>query len=305
MIPPVPLQLSDVPRVVLHSDSLFDRHSLGEHIRENPTRVWRNYHYEYVAAGLWKGRDEIGEILETGGPAPGLVRMFQPRGISWGTDPSWHERRAALVERLVQVFKANRTDLVLLSDREADHAGEFYLDIGWKPVEQIVYYRKPDSLMRIPSSHLRIELLRQRDLQRVLELERQTFPWMWWYSADEWGNVLYMPGVETTLAYLDNVLVGYETHTVRTERGHLDRLGMHPDVQGQGLGTELLSRALERMAALGAKSVGLSTQWNNWRSRQLYEKYGFALLPRTQTIYGLPLSDRCVALLAADNTCAP
>ncbi len=57
--------------------------------------------------------------------------------------------------------------------------------------------------------------------------------------------------------------------------GHIDRVAVIPDLQGQGLGTDAVRFALRRLATAGAKRIGLSTQRGNIASQKVYERLGF------------------------------
>jgi ribosomal-protein-alanine N-acetyltransferase len=73
---------------------------------------------------------------------------------------------------------------------------------------------------------------------------------------------------------------------VRGSHGHLDRIGIDPAVQGQHLGEELLLHAIQRIAALGGRNVGLSTQRANARAQRLYQKYGFRATGDSLRLHG-------------------
>lgn len=299
-----PLLPADVQHLSLRPNSYFTRHSLTEHLMLHPNFAWRNTLHEYIIGGFWKGRDDIGEIMELGGPARIPLRVFH--GTSGRREQSsWRERRGELMNGIADSYQAHGAHLVLLSEREGERAAPLYEEQGWRAVEQIIYYRKSDVVMPRGAGTLRVERLKQRDISQLMDMERDAFPWMWCYSLDEWLNITLMPGVETFVAYAGDDVVGYETHTIRNERGHLDRLGIRRAAQGHGYGSELLAWSVHRLANLGARTIGLSTQWNNIRSQQLYEKYGFARLPGTTTFYGKALTQEAEDRLRADDTRPP
>lgn len=299
-----PLTQADVSRVQLRFNSHFTRYTLADHVAEQPQLAWRNDQYEYVVGGRWKGRDEIGELIELGGPSRSLARVFSA-GSALAPEPPWQERRASLLRRLVASYERLGASLVLLSDREAERSLSWYEELGWSAIEEIVYYHKPNVEAPPPDGRLTVLPMAGRDVPRLMALERETFPWLWWYGIEEWASITFTPGTETFLAYVDGALVGYETHTVRNNRGHLDRLGIHPAWQGRRVGADLLSFAIQRMARQGAHTVGLSTQWNNERSRRLYERYGFVRVAGSQTLYGRVLSPEADERLRRDDTRAP
>lgn len=291
--PPRPLAPADVPRLHLRYDSLFTRPALEEHARDYPSLSWTNEHDEYISGGRWKARDEIGEILELSGPGRGF-RGLLPAARA---DHTWSERRAALIEALVGGFAARGARLVVLSDREVERNLAAYRDLGFAPIEDIVYYRKPDVRAPAPGDRLRLAPLHFGEIPRLMELERRVFPWLWLYGEDEWFMITMLTGVETNLAFLDGRLVGYETHTTRNTHGHLDRIGIDPELQGQGLGEELLRHAIRRIGELGGRDIGLSTQRANRRAQRLYEKYRFRDSGRSQRFYGRVLEESARAQL--------
>jgi ribosomal-protein-alanine N-acetyltransferase len=293
-----PLESADVPRLHLRYDSMFNRVALQEHAHDNPGLVWTNSHSEYIVAAWWKSRSTIGDIIELGGPG----RSFHGLLPASSRDDQWPKRRADLIRGLVDGLRLQGCRLVLVGEKEAERSIEPFLALGFEPVEDIVYYRKPDAMVQARQSRLMLRPLQSDDLAVLIALEQRIFPWLWWYGESEWRLITMLADVETQLAFLDGVLVGYETHTVRGGHGHLDRLGIDPAVQGQGLGEDLLGRATQRIAQLGGKDVGLSTQRDNWRARRLYEKHGFAVMSRTQRYYGQILDPAVRGLLGAPQS---
>ena len=296
-----PLQPAEAPRVNLRFDSLFTPAALEEHVHTYPGLTWTTDHLEYITGAYWKGRTEIGEILELSGPGRGLRGLF-PVALA---DQRWPDRRAALIEALVAAYEARHARLIVLNDREAQHNIQPYLALGFEPIDDVVLYRKPDVQAPAPGGRLRLRPLRLDDLPRLMALEQQVFPWLWWYGIDEWMLITMLSGVETYLAYADGDLVGYETHTIRGDRGHLDRIGVHPDRQGEHLGEELLLRAIARLRALGGRDVGLSTQRDNVRAQALYAKYGFRPTGRGSRMYGRVVDPMARTLLTRPAAATP
>ena len=290
-----PLEPADMPRLHLRYDSIFNRVALQEHAQDNPGLVWTNSHAEYIVAAWWKSRPVIADIIELSGPGRGF-RGFLPASLR---DDQWPQRRADLILGLVEGLGRRECGLLLVGEKEAERSIDPFLALGFEAVEDIVYYRKPDAIAQTRQSHLTLRPLQSTDVAVLIQLEQRIFPWLWWYGESEWRLISMLADVETQLAFLDGELVGYETHTVRSGRGHLDRLGIDPVVQGRGLGEDLLVLATQRIAQLGGKDIGLSTQRDNWRARRLYEKHGFRVTSRTQRYYGRILDPAVRALLRA------
>lgn len=58
-------------------------------------------------------------------------------------------------------------------------------------------------------------------------------------------------------------------------RGYVQRLAVHPDAQGQGLGRRLLLDGLHWMQRGGAWVASVNTQFDNSPALALYESVGF------------------------------
>lgn len=69
-------------------------------------------------------------------------------------------------------------------------------------------------------------------------------------------------------------IVGYG-HAI----SYLQRLAVHPDWQGQGMGRSLVRSVLRRARAKGARAMLLNTQFENEAAINLYRDEGFSLLP--------------------------
>ncbi len=67
--------------------------------------------------------------------------------------------------------------------------------------------------------------------------------------------------------------------------GHIKDIAVHPDVQGRGIGRQLLRAALARLRFRGASVVKLEVREGNDRARSLYGDQGFAPLRRVSRYY--------------------
>jgi ribosomal protein S18 acetylase RimI-like enzyme len=114
-----------------------------------------------------------------------------------------------------------------------------------------------------------------RSRATLLAIDHAAFPWLWQNCELEFETYGLTPGVELFLGLLDNQPVSYVGLTSYLGWGHLDRIAVLPELQGQGLGQEGLAFALDRLAMQGSRRVGLSTQRSNVHSQHLYERFGF------------------------------
>ena len=82
------------------------------------------------------------------------------------------------------------------------------------------------------------------------------------------------------VAEVDGKIVGAVWTRIMDDYGHVDdqtpslAISLHKEFRGQGIGTELLRRMLERLRSDGYRRVSLSVQKANYALR-MYEKAGF------------------------------
>jgi ribosomal protein S18 acetylase RimI-like enzyme len=127
-------------------------------------------------------------------------------------------------------------------------------------------------------------------LETLIDVDSNSFPWLWRNSADEFREYFAQPGVEIFVLRVRGRAVGYLGITVFPGWGHIDRLAVVHGYQGRGLGRSLTEFAINRLASLGAVRVGLSTQQRNERSQTLYSRLGFRRqLSGDYRIYGRSL----------------
>ena len=78
------------------------------------------------------------------------------------------------------------------------------------------------------------------------------------------------------VAEIDNRIVAFQYSTRSDSRSaHLVRITVHPDVQGQGVGTALLNSAFTQLQHSGYRFISLNTQIGNLPSQTLYHKFSF------------------------------
>ena len=246
--------------------SRFTRATLSEHVRRYPGLAYvTEAERQYVVAGWWRRHTEIGELLE----------------VTAGN------RRPELVEKALAVLLDRGARLVVLDFGFDTSDRSLISDAGFDVIDRIVeYVRLNCDVGDVTTRAVQIRPYRPEDRAAVLDLERHSFPWLWWNSVDEWGTYLATTGVEVMLAEDAGEIVGYSSFTVRGRAGHLDRLAVRDSRQGAGFGAALLVDALQRMGRAGVQQVSLTTQEDNDRSQRLYERYGFRRGKWVYEIYG-------------------
>jgi ribosomal protein S18 acetylase RimI-like enzyme len=140
---------------------------------------------------------------------------------------------------------------------------------------------------------VRADTTNAESLADLCAVDHAAFPWLWWNSSLEFEVYGFTPGVELHLGYVDSEPVSYVGITAYPGWGHLDRIAVIPAMQGSGLGYQSLDFAVSSLIRRGARRIGLSTQKQNVRSQQLYERYGFRRSRANDyRLYGKYLIDR-------------
>jgi len=86
------------------------------------------------------------------------------------------------------------------------------------------------------------------------------------------------PGEVDDLLLCGDRVAGYACGASRDGGlGYVNILGRHPDFRGRGLGPILLTRAMRRLGADGARRYGLDVSASNEAALSLYRRYGFAI----------------------------
>jgi ribosomal-protein-alanine N-acetyltransferase len=146
---------------------------------------------------------------------------------------------------------------------------------GFRACEHVITYgwqARPISVTG--NTTVTVEPVRYHELEAVAAIDRQIFAPVWHKPYDELefalGRADYF-----VVAKHEQRIVGYCWSEWSETRGHLTRLGVVEDWQGKGVGTRLLTEALNAMVQFGITWVTLNTQVSNWPARRLYERHGF------------------------------
>jgi ribosomal-protein-alanine N-acetyltransferase len=115
---------------------------------------------------------------------------------------------------------------------------------------------------------------RPEDLATLLALDERIFGPLWHKPAMHLEVALGRAFL-FSVAEQDGQIVGYQWCERHERHGHLTRLAVPPEWEGQGVGTRLLTEALVALVQAGVSWITLNTQQSNLRSQMLYERHGF------------------------------
>lgn len=265
--PPIQLLTPQLAgRVRLPLTSRFTGRTLEEHLRRYPgMSLLAEDGRQYAVAGPWRHRADVAELLE----------------LSRGN------LRPAILTRLIAMLADRGVRLLVLDYGLSALDPHFFRSEAFLLIERIVEYERPDlPVASRPATGLAIRRYRPGDREAVLELERESFPWLWWNSPEEWDGYVKAKEVEVYVGTVADRIVGYAGFVVYGREGHLDRLAVREAEQGKGYGAVLLHAALNRMRERGAKRIALTTQEDNYRSQALYTHNGFQRSRWTYEIHG-------------------
>lgn len=154
--------------------------------------------------------------------------------------------------------------------------GNWLEGMGFKLHTQIETYVKEDTA--VPPAPLLPDLtirpITNADFEALADLEVAAFGPLWRHSAHALRLASYR-ALSFDVAWAGTTAVGFQLSAHSDSGAHLVRLTIHPDYQGQGIGSALLAHAFAGYHRHGLTSVSLNTQIDNLTSQQLYRKFGF------------------------------
>jgi ribosomal protein S18 acetylase RimI-like enzyme len=129
------------------------------------------------------------------------------------------------------------------------------------------------------------------DLPSVAAVDRAAFHPRWHHSLGTLQLALGQCAV-ATVSEGPGGITGYSMSTASPFGGHLARLAVRPEHQGQGLGHALLYDLLVRFQDRGALRVTVTTQEHNHASLRLYRKAHFHLTGESYAVYEYLVSEQ-------------
>ena len=126
---------------------------------------------------------------------------------------------------------------------------------------------------------LRLRTGRRTDINRVLEIDAQSFDDFWMLDREGLNAARKAtPSHRYVVATIDQSVVGYAVTGRAGTSGFLQRLGVDPNHRRAGIGSDLVNDALAWARQTGARSMLVNTQESNERAVALYEHLGFTLV---------------------------
>ncbi len=97
-------------------------------------------------------------------------------------------------------------------------------------------------------------------------------------------------------------VIGYAITGRSGRRSYLQRLAVHPDHAGRGIGATLCADAIRWASAGHASVLAVNTRTDNTRAAALYERMGFEPVPGGLVVLGLAAVEASSAVTTSDET---
>jgi ribosomal protein S18 acetylase RimI-like enzyme len=131
---------------------------------------------------------------------------------------------------------------------------------------------------------VKIRPMRAEDLPEVLHVDHSAFAPLWQNSLASLTNAFNQPGI-STVALCQDQIVGYQISTTVATHGHLARLAVDPDQQGQQVASTLIYDLLQQFVRRGVWRATVNTQADNKPSLAVYQKFGFQRTQENIPVY--------------------
>ena len=141
--------------------------------------------------------------------------------------------------------------------------------------DTVVTYTKKDwSIPTRGNQQVHVRPAYPDDFPSLVALDEVAFDPLWRNASQTFAHALEnLPYF--VVAELAGETVGYLFSNRQGDTGHLNRVAVHPDYQGRGIGTRLLAEAIAFFCTEKVKVVTLNTQKDNAVSQRLYHRFGF------------------------------
>lgn len=168
-----------------------------------------------------------------------------------------------------------------------------FLEHGFRVRERL--HLLGHDLRRLPGPSapgIRLRRGRSDDLGPVLDLDGLAFDGFWRFDRDGLEDARRAtPRSRFRVAIADRRVVGYHVTGLSGRLGYLQRLAVHPEAQGRGIGTALIGDSLSWCARRGAASVLVNTQESNAGALRLYRRLGFRDEPTGLAVLSLSIGE--------------
>lgn len=117
----------------------------------------------------------------------------------------------------------------------------------------------------------------ERDLPRIMEIERLAFGKQWdYYQFKASLDDIFLVAVDPMSGEVTGFIIACCCKVA--QRGIILRIAVHPEHQSRGIGTRLIQAAFEKLKEMGLQEVDLDVDVVKAGAIHLYEKMGFRMV---------------------------
>lgn len=123
-------------------------------------------------------------------------------------------------------------------------------------------------------SGIRIEVMRKKHLDQVLEIENRAYP-------NPWSRAVFLgelaQGITRSyvVAMSNKRIVGYCGVLYVVDEAHITNIAVDPDLHRSRVGTKLLAHVVRLAWERNVKAITLEVRVSNYPAQRLYQKFGF------------------------------
>lgn len=151
---------------------------------------------------------------------------------------------------------------------------------GFAVADHLCFFQRTRHNLPVATEAARLRPFRQDDLPALQGLDRIAFPPLWRMSDTELLELIFTCRVQA--AEVDGEFAGYMALSLHAAQDPSDdnqvqlvRMAVHPSLQGQGIGRQLLVESLAYAHANGCYRILLNTPESNPAAHLLYESVHF------------------------------
>jgi GNAT superfamily N-acetyltransferase len=156
---------------------------------------------------------------------------------------------------------------------------------GFKPAIELALLRL--SLDRdIPGPDHLVQRPADVSIDSLLCIDAAAFDTFWRFDSTAISEAMHATARSDVLVISDGAdgAAGYAVVGFGHAISYLQRVAVHPDWQGQGMGRSLVRSAARSAKRAGSKALLLNTQAENTPAITLYNSEGYVLLPETLSV---------------------
>lgn len=137
-----------------------------------------------------------------------------------------------------------------------------------------------------------LRAMRPKDVAEVVYIENRSFRVPW--SERTFKSLLRQPHAAMFVAERAGKVLGYAVVWFVADEAELGDLAVHPEHRGHGVGSRLLTTALDEARRRGILALYLEVRAGNESAKRLYERSGFEVVSVRRGYYSQPVEDALV-----------